>query len=39
VVGASQWRYCIPYNNDTKHLVGKCDEDDKAPEFYRHWEE
>ena len=38
-VGSSHWRYCIPYNNNTKHLVGKCDEDDKAPEFYRHWEE
>ena len=29
-----KWRYCIPYNNDTKHLVGKIDE---APEFYRYW--
>lgn len=27
---------CIPYNNDTKHLVGTKDE---APEFYRYWEE
>ena len=25
-------RYCIPYNDDTKHLVGTTDE---APEFYR----
>ena len=24
----------IPYNNDTKHLVGKTD---KAPEYYRYW--
>ena len=24
-------RYCIPYNDDTKHLVGTTDE---APEFY-----
>ena len=27
--------YCIPYNDDTKHLVGTTDE---APEFYRYWE-
>lgn len=29
-------KYCIPYNDDTKHLVGTADE---APEFYRYWEE
>ena len=28
--------YCIPYNDDTKHLVGKSD---NAPEFYRYWED
>ena len=28
--------YCIPYNEETKHLVGTSDE---APEFYRYWEE
>lgn len=28
--------YCIPYNEETKHLVGTADE---APEFYRYWEE
>lgn len=28
--------YCIPYNDDTKHLVGTTDE---APEFYRYWED
>ena len=27
---------CIPYNEDTKHLVGTAEE---APEFYRYWEE
>lgn len=27
---------CIPYNDDTKHLVGTTDD---APEFYRYWEE
>ena len=28
--------YCIPYNNETKHLVGTTDE---APEYYRYWED
>lgn len=28
--------YCIPYNNDTIHLVGTTEE---APEYYRYWEE
>ena len=26
---------CIPYNNETKHLLGTSDE---APEYYRYWE-
>ena len=30
------YKYCIPYNDDTKHLVGTSEE---APEFYRYWEE
>ena len=30
------YRYCIPYNKDTKHLVGTTD---KAPDFYRYWED
>ena len=30
------YRFCIPYNDDTKHLVGTKDE---APDFYRYWEE
>lgn len=30
------YSYCIPYNNETKHLVGTKDE---APEYYRYWEE
>ena len=29
------YRYCIPYNEKTKHLVGTTDE---APEYYRYWE-
>lgn len=28
--------FCIPYNEDTKHLVGTTDE---APEYYRYWED
>ena len=28
-------KYCIPYNDDTKHLLGTKDE---APEYYRYWE-
>ena len=28
--------YCIPYNNNTKHLVGTTEE---APEYYRYWED
>lgn len=30
------YKYCIPYNDDTKHLVGITDE---APEYYRYWED
>lgn len=30
------YAYCIPYNNDTKHLVGTTEE---APEYYRYWED
>lgn len=33
---ASCCDFCIPYNDDTKHLVGTTDE---APEYYRFWEE
>ena len=28
--------YCIPYNDDTKHLVGTAEQ---APEYYRYWED
>ena len=31
-----KWIYCIPYNNETKHLVGT---DKEAPEYYRYWED
>ena len=29
-------KYCIPYNDETKHLLGTTDE---APEYYRYWED
>lgn len=32
----SAYRYCIPYNNDTKHLDGRKEQ---APDFYRYWED
>ena len=34
-IGGS-FEYCIPYNDDTKYLVGTTDE---APEYYRYWED
>ena len=34
-IGGS-YTYCIPYNDDTKHLVGTTDE---APEYYKYWED
>lgn len=33
---SNYWKYCIPYNEDTKHLVGTNEE---APEYYRFWED
>ena len=33
---AYNYEYCIPYNDDTKHLVGTTEE---APEYYRYWED
>lgn len=32
----SSYRYCIPYNDDTKYLAGTKEE---APEYYRYWED
>ena len=32
----SCYAFCIPYNDDTKHLLGTNKE---APEFYRYWED
>lgn len=33
---SSNYKQCIPYNNETKHLIGTTDE---APEYYRYWED
>lgn len=30
------WRYCIPYNEETKYLVGTKED---CPEFYKWWKE
>lgn len=30
------YTFCIPYNDETKHLVGTTEE---APEYYRYWED
>ena len=35
-VGETYYKCVIPYNDDTKHLVGTRDE---APEFYKYWED
>ena len=36
VCNGSLVKFCIPYNDDTKHLVGTKDE---APDFYKYWED
>lgn len=36
VTAYNVYKYCIPYNDDTKHLVGTKEE---APEYYRYWED
>ena len=33
---SNSYAFCVPYNDDTKHLIGISDE---APEYYRYWEE
>ena len=35
-IGEVLYKMCIPYNDDTKHLVGTNEE---APEYYRYWED
>ena len=36
ILGAKEANMVIPYNDDTKHLIGTTDE---APEYYRYWED
>lgn len=36
VCGAQYWKHCIPYNENTKHLVGTNND---CPEYYKWWEE
>lgn len=36
LIGNNDFDLIIPYNEDTKHLVGTTEE---APEFYRYWED
>ena len=33
---SSVYKYCIPYNDDTKHLINTTEE---APDYYRYWED
>ena len=35
-IGGVLYVMCIPYNDETKHLVGTKEE---APEYYRYWED
>ena len=35
-IGEVIYKMCIPYNDETKHLVGTIEE---APEYYRYWED
>ena len=36
IASCCSYTFCIPYNDDTKHLLGTTEE---APEYYRYWEE
>ena len=31
---SAAWIYCVPYNDETKHLVGTNEE---APDYYKYW--
>ena len=35
-ISCKSYDKCIPYNDETKHLLGTSDE---APEYYRYWED
>ena len=36
IASCCSYTFCIPYNDDTKHLLGTTDE---APDYYRYWED
>ena len=36
IASCCSYTFCVPYNDETKHLVGTTDE---APEYYRYWED
>lgn len=36
VSGRAVYKQCVPYNDDTKYLIGTVNE---APEYYRYWED
>ena len=36
IASCCSYTFCIPYNDDTKHLIGTKDE---APDFYKYWED
>lgn len=36
IASCCSYAFCVPYNDETKHLVGTKEE---APEYYRYWED
>ena len=36
IASGCSYTFCVPYNDDTKHLVGTKEE---APGYYRYWED
>ena len=36
IASGCSYTFCVPYNDETKHLVGTTEE---APEYYRYWED
>ena len=36
IASCCSYTFCVPYNEETKHLVGTTDE---APEYYKYWED
>ena len=36
IASCCSYTFCIPYNDETKHLVGTTED---APDFYKYWED